>query len=90
MSPMDELNYRRLTGRPKLRCEACGATSYQDEAGVFRCVVCDHDRFEMCLDCGQLRGWCECPPPAPAVRPTPRPARKTARRTKAATSRSRK
>ncbi len=60
---MDEINYRRLVARPKERCEDCGATAYEDPAGVFRCVVCDHERFEICLDCGHLFGWCECPPP---------------------------
>jgi len=65
---MDDLNYRRLVARPKQRCAACGATSYQDPAGVFRCVVCNHDFFDMCLDCGSLRGWCECPPPVPAAK----------------------
>ena len=62
---MDELNYRRLTTRPKQRCEECGATAYEDPEAIFRCVVCDHDRFETCLDCGHLVGWCECPPPPP-------------------------
>jgi hypothetical protein len=74
---MDEINYRRLVNRSKIRCEDCGATSYEDPKGVFRCVVCDHDRFEVCLDCGHLEGWCECPPP-----PEPEP-KKRARRTKA-------
>lgn len=60
---MDEINYRRLTSLPKQRCEDCGATAYQDPDQVFRCVVCDHERFEVCLDCGRLCGWCECPPP---------------------------
>ena len=59
---MDEINYKRLTNYPKLRCEECGATSYKDPAEVFRCVVCDHERFETCLDCGFLTGWCECEP----------------------------
>lgn len=61
---MDDLNYRRLVSRPKKRCEECGATTYQDPAGIFRCMVCDHERYEVCLDCGELRGWCNCPPPA--------------------------
>ncbi|MCK6460368.1 MAG: hypothetical protein L6Q95_10800 [Planctomycetes bacterium] len=61
---MDELNYRRLTSRPKTRCPSCGATSYKDPEGLFRCVVCNHDMFEVCLDCGHLTGWCECPPEA--------------------------
>ena len=60
---MDEINYRRLVTRPKERCEDCGATAYEDPDGVFRCVVCDHELFEICLDCGHLFGWCECPPP---------------------------
>ena len=59
---MDEINYRRLVNCPKMRCEDCGATAYQDPEGVFRCVVCDHERYEVCLDCGRLMGWCECPP----------------------------
>ncbi|MFQ5845415.1 MAG: hypothetical protein ACE5JG_10565 [Planctomycetota bacterium] len=67
---MDELNYRRLTSREKTRCEGCGATAYQDPREVYRCVVCDHELFELCLDCGHLVGWCECPPagepPAPS------------------------
>ena len=58
---MDEINYRRLTARPKMRCEDCGATAYEDPGSVYRCVVCDHERFELCLDCGYLVGWCECP-----------------------------
>jgi len=63
---MDEYNYRLLVQQPKRRCEECGATSYTDPDEVFRCVVCDHEYFETCLDCGRLRGWCECPPkPAP-------------------------
>jgi hypothetical protein len=61
---MDELNYQRLTARPKTRCPSCGATSYKDPEGLFRCVVCNHDMFEVCLDCGHLTGWCECPPEA--------------------------
>jgi len=61
---MDEINYRRITALPKQRCEDCGATCYEDPEKVFRCVVCDHERFETCLDCGHLTGWCECPPPA--------------------------
>ena len=60
---MDEINYRRLTALPKRRCEDCGATAYTDPKGVYRCVVCDHTHFEICLDCGHLTGWCECPPP---------------------------
>jgi len=59
---MDEINYRRLVARPKMRCEECGATAYQDPDEIFRCVVCDHQLFETCLDCGQLVGWCECEP----------------------------
>ena len=62
-STMDEINYRRVVARPKQRCEDCGATAYLDPDEVFRCVVCDHERFEICLDCGHLLGWCECPPP---------------------------
>jgi hypothetical protein len=75
---MDEINYRRLVQRPKLRCEDCGATSYQDPEGVYRCVVCDHERFETCLDCGHLYGWCECDPPklAPPVKPRKKRATK--------------
>ena len=74
---MDEINYRRLTALPKQRCEACGATAYKDPDQVFRCVVCDHQRYEVCLDCGHLRGWCQCPPPEPIpkkkrVRASPR------------------
>ena len=72
---MDEINYRRLTALPKLRCEDCGATAYQDPESIFRCVVCDHERFETCLDCGHLVGWCECPPP-PVIK-KPRAQRKT-------------
>ena len=59
---MDEINYKRVTALPKRRCEDCGATAYQDSDGVYRCVVCDHERFETCLDCGHLVGWCECQP----------------------------
>lgn len=81
---MDDLNYRRLVTRPKKRCEKCGATSYQDPKGVFRCVVCNHEAFEMCLDCGSLRGWCECPPPAPQG---VKPAKKSPRRERAAVKR---
>ena len=62
---MDEINYRRLIACPKIRCEECGATTYEDPKGVYRCVVCDHDRFEICLDCGHLVGWCACPEPVP-------------------------
>lgn len=77
---MDELNYRRLTERPKMRCEECGATCYQDPDGVFRCVVCDHERFETCLDCGHLVGWCECPPAPPPAKAKPqKKAARTAR-----------
>jgi len=65
---MDEINYRRLTAKPKIRCPECGATSYEDPDGRFRCVVCNHDRFEICLDCGHLTGWCECPPAPVAVK----------------------
>jgi len=72
---MDEINYRRLTSLPKMRCEECGATAYKDPDGVFRCVVCNHERFEVCLDCGHLRGWCECPP-AVTVPTRKRPARR--------------
>ncbi len=61
---MDEINYRRVTSLEKLRCEQCGATCYEDPDKIFRCVVCDHERFETCLDCGFLEGWCECTPPA--------------------------
>ena len=71
---MDELNYRRLTTCAKIRCEDCGATAYEDPKAVFRCVVCDHELFETCLDCGHLVGWCECPPP-------PEPPAKGGRRT---------
>ncbi len=71
---MDEINYRRLMTLPKRRCEECGATAYKDEEGVFRCVVCDHERYETCLDCGHLEGWCECPPPP---KPPARKKRKT-------------
>jgi len=75
---MDEINYRRLTALPKLRCEDCGATAYQDREAIFRCVVCDHERFETCLDCGHLVGWCECPPPpAPPPPKKPRARRKS-------------
>jgi hypothetical protein len=73
---MDEINYRRLTALPKIRCESCGATAYEDPKTVFRCVVCDHELYEICLDCGHLRGWCECPPPPP-IKKTARRARKT-------------
>jgi len=59
---MDEINYRRLMNLPKRRCEDCGATAYSDPGEVFRCVVCDHELYETCLDCGHLVGWCECPP----------------------------
>jgi hypothetical protein len=77
---MDEINYRRLTSLPKQRCEHCGATCYHDQDKIFRCVVCDHERFEVCLDCGHLHGWCECPPPEPIVKKTARaPARTRAR-----------
>ena len=66
---MDEINYKRVTALPKRRCEDCGATAYQDPKAIYRCVVCDHQLFETCLDCGHLDGWCECaPPPAPAKR----------------------
>lgn len=78
---MDDLNYRRLVNRPKKRCETCGATCYQDPDGVFRCVVCHHERFETCLDCGHLRGWCECPP-EPAAAPRPKAVRAGAVRRK--------
>ena len=57
---MDELNYRRVTALPKRRCEDCGATSYLDPEKIYRCVVCDHERYEVCLDCGHLEGWCLC------------------------------
>lgn len=77
---MDDLNYRRLVSRPKKRCEKCGATSYQDPAGVFRCMVCDHDRYEVCLDCGDLRGWCLCPPPAKIVATAAKTGTRTAAR----------
>ena len=82
---MDELNYRRLTHCSKVRCEECGATSYQGPDGTYRCVVCDHQHFETCLDCGHLTGWCECPPePAPAPAPKTRAAtKKKARRPRA-------
>ena len=59
---MDEINYRRVIALPKCRCEDCGATCYHDRDQIFRCVVCDHELFETCLDCGQLVGWCECEP----------------------------
>jgi len=65
---MDEINYRRLVTKPKERCEDCGATGYEDPKGVMRCVVCDHQLFEVCLDCGHLVGWCECPPPPEPVK----------------------
>ncbi len=74
---MDELNYRRILNCPKRRCEACGATTYLDPGEVYRCVVCDHDRFETCLDCGHLVGWCECEPVA--IVPTPRTRAKRGR-----------
>ena len=57
---MDELNYRRVTALPKRRCEDCGATSYLDPDKTYRCVVCDHEMYEVCLDCGHLTGWCLC------------------------------
>lgn len=72
---MDEINYRRLTSRPKIRCPSCGATSYKDPEGLFRCVVCNHDMFEICLDCGHLTGWCECPPAAAVAVKTARRGR---------------
>ncbi len=62
---MDEINYRRLISLDKERCEQCGATCYEDPDKIFRCVVCDHERFETCLDCGFLVGWCECAPVVP-------------------------
>ena len=71
---MDDINYRRVTNLPKRRCEDCGATCCQDQDKIYRCVVCDHERFEVCLDCGQLVGWCECEPATKAV------AKSTARR----------
>jgi len=76
---MDEINYRRLTALPKQRCEDCGATCYADPDHVFRCVVCDHDRYEVCLDCGHLSGWCKC---GPATVPAAPATKKRARRTK--------
>ena len=69
---MDEINYKRITTLAKQRCEDCGATEYLDPTEVFRCVVCDHERFETCLDCGFLVGWCEC---APAAEAAPKNAR---------------
>lgn len=85
---MDELNYRRITSCAKRRCEACGATSYKDPAEVYRCVVCDHERFETCLDCGMLMGWCECKPePVVTTRPKSR-ARATAKGGRARTVKS--
>ncbi len=74
---MDDFNYRLLIQRPKQRCEDCGATAYTDPTEVFRCVVCDHEYFETCLDCGCLSGWCDCPPKEapPAPKKKRRPAR---------------
>lgn len=79
---MDEINYRRLVRCPKTRCEQCGATAYQDPEGVHRCVVCDHARFEVCLDCGHLMGWCQCVAAEEAV------PQRTSRRSKTGTGRS--
>ena len=73
---MDDINYRRLMSLSKRRCEDCGATAYSDRGEVFRCVVCDHELYETCLDCDHLVGWCECPPkPEPKTLP-PRRATK--------------
>ena len=62
---MDELNYRRLMKYPKRRCEESGATQYMDPQGIYRSIIDDHERFETCLDCGFLVGWCECAPIVP-------------------------
>lgn len=54
----------------KQKCHRKGCPSMAYWNGYyFLCVVCDHQKFELCLgECGQLSGWCNCegqrePPP---------------------------
>ena len=61
------------TADPRIQTE--DLVVLEDPEGLFRCVVCNHDMFEVCLDCGHLTGWCECPPAATVAVKTTRRGR---------------
>lgn len=61
MKTIIELLRTRFPKGPCPSGDCPSTTYYSPKYESYLCVICDHEEFEACVDCSELRGWCGCP-----------------------------